>query len=488
MRAFLFLLPLAAHAAAQPCDPKCDPKAKAKATATVVSCDPVQGAQTVRLTKPANRAGAAATAVVVAPAEAAVSCDPIAAPAVVSTTSSGGVAVCAPSSSGGLVAVGQGSACSPATVSVQGSIYAPKSLGAQGSCADTTQPGAVTVVAQPAQSHGLFQARKSEMDAFARKRDAYTADALKLDEETRESIREAVEEAREAQREALEGAREAQREAAEEVREALREAREAQTEALREAEADVAEQLRAFQSSNGQMFQDGQIQALTRDALEAAQKAMADVDWEQFQHLPFAGYAALAEAQGQGGGGLENRIRALERLAREQGHATKTDGSLEDRVEALERALGARRLVDKRSTERALQLYGLEGKKGQSAKVVRPPKAPKGSKGMRAYSVDEDGKLRELAVPLAPLPRMSVPDAPSPAPAPEPPSAPNTWRSRTPPPAGAWLRTAPDAADREEIEQAMKKLRDEAESLRTEVQRMREKLESLPKRDDDSAR
>src|SRR5690606_6714623 len=47
MRALLFLIPLAAHAAAAPCDPVCDPQTKA--SVSVVSCDPRPGAAKIRV-------------------------------------------------------------------------------------------------------------------------------------------------------------------------------------------------------------------------------------------------------------------------------------------------------------------------------------------------------------------------------------------------------------------------------------------------------
>jgi hypothetical protein len=211
-------------------------------------------------------------------------------------------------------------------------------------------------------------------------------------------------------------------------------------------------------------------------ALGSSQKALAELARASGDNRYF--FAPRAPATTDDDVSLENRVRALERIARQQGHAP-TDGSLEERVAALERALGA----------------GKSGK-SSSARGQAPAKVyALGKDGLRAYKGADAEYLRELA-----RERTSV--APTPAP-PAPPASPKALRFAPTPTApvapadpfklqargrsSAPQATSPRASsneardERREIDEAMRTLREEAEQLRTELQRMRERIEELPR-------
>ncbi|MCY2959455.1 MAG: V-type ATP synthase subunit E [Planctomycetota bacterium] len=469
MRAFLFLIPLAAHAAASPCDPACDPKCdpKAKPPVTVVSCDPKTGAQSVNT----FRVGTRATVVQPACGHA------------VST-------VC--STTPQVVAVGQGHACSVGGTARSG-----------GTCNSTSsQPATLALVqGEPVQidTESMNSSRSlADLAQIVRGVRAGQVGTQGLDDDAREEIRAAIEEAREAQRnaaeemrDALREAQEARREALEEQREAIREAQQAQ----REAELQVREQLREAQAAHPEAFGSVDFQAQAQAALESANEALAGIDFGSAFAIPPSGFDFQVDvedaAQGDEPADLEDRIRALERIAREQGHGT-VDGSLEDRVAALERALGARKSA----------VRGLRAPRVQ---------APRGALAPRAYTLQGDGTLREFPMPpqaMSPFetqPRSAhaapvAPVAPIAPIAPVDPIAPIPPAARAPrSSSGGGLGGEPAAAtapwaqgpgstsdlgqDRRAIEDAMRSLRSEAEALRAEVQRMREKIDSLPRND-----
>jgi len=191
----------------------------------------------------------------------------------------------------------------------------------------------------------------------------------------------------------------------------------------------------------------------------------------------FLGQRALATTDDDDSDDLESRVRALERIARQQGHAP-IDGSLEERVAALERALS--------------------GGKSGSGRGQSPAKVyALGKDGLRAYRGADAEKLREMGrsgVWLAPTPTPPMPTPPAApqvrrfAPTPTAPVAPadpfaRQRRGRTPAPQAAMPRSSSnDSSDeRREIEESMRTLREEAEELRAELQRMRERIESLPR-------
>jgi len=463
MRALLFLLPLAAHAAANPCDPACDSKAKASAAA--FACEPrsvmhtqATGASPVLVHVPVARGTRATHARSISPA---------------------------------LVSVGQSERYSPAPIRITHRFAAT-------SAPSATAIGDPTVI----RLEGDGESLSDRAQIVRRTRDG-DMQVQALDDATREKIRAAVEGAREAARQALQGACEAQRYAHDEMREALREAEitqrdayEQQREALRGAEQAQQVQrdagpearerwqaLRAAQEAYGGEWQ-SEVQARTRDAWKSAQAALAEAGLGSSEEFPqaFGWFEPSGPSKGSAAESdeLEDRIRALERIAREQGHDT-TDGSLEDRVEALERALGAR-----------------------EAKTMRwrAPRAQTGG-ALRGYTLQDDGQVREFRLPRGaveakPSPRAVIvaPVAPT---APVPPVAPTTPIAPAPPNAGqgTWLHTAPPAPtrlrtprnaessgdERRAVEDAMRSLRSEAEALRAELQCLREKVDSLPRDD-----
>jgi len=475
MRAFLFLTVLAAHAAAAPCDPKCDPKcghkAKANARATVVAADPeVRIHPTI-----ASPSGTS---------EASTSC----------------------AAKGGLVAVGRGT--SPITSSCDATksraSTTASSAGAGLSYVSSTTNGAEPVVIRidPGMQSlsGLAQSIRSA------RADAQGEEVL--DEETRESVRAALEEAREAAREAIEEAREstraaledarvAQREAQEEARAAHRRAAEEVGAAMREAEEvqaeagrKVAAELYAAERENPRAFEAlgvnaAEVQALTQEAWKTARKSLAEV-WTSSDlpesYLVYTDSYAPDREDGEDSADLEDRVRALEEMARGKGHSP-VDGSLEERVKALERALGGAQSRSSRPTKaRAPRAFTYPTPDGQGLRELKvqaqpqPIRVPSGT-----YRVSP-------MAPIAPIPPTAgVPPVPPVAPV-----APTPPFPRTPTQTRAWSSRGADAPpassevseDRRAIEDAMRSLRDEAESLRGELMRMREQMESLPRKSD----
>lgn len=478
MRAFFLLSILAAHAAATPCDPKCDPrcdpKAKAKAQATVVVVDPQARIRTT------NGSGQCGTEV--------------------STTTA---------AQGGLVSVGRGSCSSKspsssscnaakavASTSGSGLVSSYSHASSPASC---TEPVVVRVEPDMQSLSGL-----AELVRGAR---AGGQGTQVMDEETRESVRAALEEAREAAREAIEEARESTRAALEDAREAQREAqvearsahrkiteevgaamREA-ADAQAEAERKVAAELDEVRRENPQAFEAlgfanaAEVQALTQEAWKTARKALAEV-WTD-TNLPESYYVysdanSPDDADAEDSEDLEDRVRALENMARAKGHAT-TDGSLEERVAALEQALagGSKARAPRATKLRAPRAFTYPTPDGQGFRELKLDGQP------RAIRVPSKTWRVAPMAPVAPVPPVAEVQ-------PVPPVAPVAPFTTTPPPVRAWsfpgtpAPAAPPAAsdDRRAIEEAMRSLRDEAESLRGELMRMREQMESLPRKSD----
>lgn len=364
MKFLMLLIPLAANAAASPCDPRCDPKAKAKAS--VVRCDP----------KPC-------------------------------TTVAGGKGVIV-------------TATSPATTTL------------------TTVQGdtrAIELRELQSLSELATSVRRARSDAATER-----AQALTTKEELIEAARGAYAAALKAQ--AMVPGIVAEAEAA--TRSSTR----------AWAEAEEAAQARGAYSAYVDPSVWGEV-----DDVDDVDDVDSDSDDQD----------------------LESRIRALERIARKQGHGTN-GGSLEERVAALERTLA--------------------GSKSARAPLGTTP---------RAFYLDEDGRLHGFqrqdnprlharglrGVSPAPAPQQRAPKVARVAPAPPAPAAPSAPAG---PPAGILRRDrpdahAPDAApfwgpsqldgdQRRQIENAMRELRSEADALRTELNRMREQVEALPRRND----
>jgi hypothetical protein len=260
--------------------------------------------------------------------------------------------------------------------------------------------------------------------------------------------------------------------------------RQERADAERRAQVSQRDMQRALEAMRGSEYAEAMAQAANEGLLARGsyQKALAELARAGNGNRYFLAPRALATTEDGDSDDLESRVRALERIAREQGHAP-TDGSLEERVAALERALGA----------------GQSGKSGPARGQAPAKVYALGKDGLRAYKGADAEYLRELAgerASLAPTPASPAPPRvrrlrPVPA-APAAPVAPVApvepfrlqMRERTPAPQEA---TAPRASsneardERREIEESMRTLREEAEQLRAELQRMRERIESLPR-------
>ncbi len=503
MRAFLVFSILAAHAAASPCDPKCDPKAKAKAkaAAAVVVGDP---AVKIRTANAKPSCCAAASVSCASPSGTSTVCNGVA-----STTSSAGGAWLA-----GQTSVGQGScagasSCTSTTVEVAAAGPNLTAILARSPIrVSRAEPIVVSVDPEAQSLSGLAQVIRGAR--------AYGQGLQGLDEETRESVRVRIESAHEAAREARteaaestraamedaraaqrsaheearaahgdaraahDEARAAQREAAAGMREAMREAQEAQMEAEREYAAGMDEARR----ENPEAFatlDPNEMRELTTEAMASARKALEGA-WAGID-LPegLMAFDAAEESDAPESEDLEDRVRALEDMARAKGHATM-DGSLEERVAALEEALaGGRKSRSARPATRAPRAYRYEHSDGQ---------------GLRGFTIDDDGQPRAFKFPrgtmrFAPVAPVA-PVAPISPVAPVAPVAPHAPFTRSPAPSRSWsgpaapLPMAPReiSDDRRAIEDAMRSLRDEAEALREELMRMREQMESLPRKSD----
>ncbi len=466
MKSLLLLLPLVAHAAAAPCDPRCDPKAKAKAS--IAACDP----------KVSVRCG--------------------------TTCASGGaIVVTTPSRSApttlhvGTPHSNRQSDCCSASVAV---------TGADSSCAavlvTSSAPTALSPVhAQVLESSANEASSLPELAGSVRRaragRDAQTyAEARVQGEEARAEL----EKARAAYPLAVAQARALAQQVSAESSVLAQSVREAVAQARAQLSAEsVAQSLREAASLREAHDEDAfgeNMDVQWNDAFLASLAPLARMHFED------DGDDADADSDSAD---LESRIRALERIARRQGHGT-SDGSLEERVVALERALRDES-SSKRTEARAPRAQGLRSD-GPGAE------APRGlATSPRAYYLDGTGKLRNfeaanvdklrgqldragIRVAPAPLPQRArlfggvMPTPPVPSVPPTPPAPPTSGmppagvqRLGTPAPSASLWGTRSNATqeERRAIEQAMNDLRSEADDLRAEMQRMREKIDALPR-------
>lgn len=181
-------------------------------------------------------------------------------------------------------------------------------------------------------------------------------------------------------------------------------------------------------------------------------------------------------------GGLEARVEALERAARERGEAVGgPEQSLEERVALLERSR-SRASRGPGSTGNGLFVRELPTDAKISEKLledVRRADAEARSSGQRRRST------------WSPVTPPTPPTAPTPAAPPAPPTAPRaalapfapaapTPRAFERTPAPGVFGSARDA-ERAELERAMTDLRSEAARLRAEVERMRAEIDRLPR-------